>query len=413
MHDRDIHTACDDSVLQVAAGAPRFLRRSRGYVPLPLPLAWDAGEVLALGADLKNTVCITRGRQAFISGHVGDAANVEALDFLKTTVDNLCGVLDLNPTVLAHDLHPGYLTTGLAGELKPLYEKCTAVQHHHAHVVSCMAEHGVAGPVIGLAMDGTGYGEDGCVWGGEILLADTSSYRRMGHFAYVPMPGGEAAVREPWRMAVSLLYRTFGAGMEGLKLDLWSRVGEDRRSILTEMMEKGVNSPLTSSCGRLFDAASALLGIRDTVSFEGQAAMDFEYFAAFPVSGRYPVTLEREGEMLLIRPEPWFRCMVRDLISGEDLSVIGGRFHEVLVRSWVRVCLWVREETGVGRVALSGGVFQNRILLEYALSLLKEEGFQVLAHEKLPTNDACIALGQAVVAHARSSAGYPEEDETP
>jgi hydrogenase maturation protein HypF len=401
IHDRDIHTACDDSVLQVMGGAPRFIRRSRGYVPLPIRTAWDSGDVLALGADLKNTVCITRGREAFMSGHIGDAGNVETLEFLEATVENLCRTLDLRPVILAHDLHPGYQTTGLAEQMEPRYRQRVAVQHHHAHIVSCMAEHGVSGPVIGLAMDGTGYGEDGCVWGGEILVVEPASYVRKGHFAYVPLPGGEAAIREPWRMAVSLLHRTFGADMWNLKVDALLRPGEERTRVLVEMMEKGVNSPLTSSCGRLFDAAAALLGLRDIVSYEGQAAVELEHHAVFPVKGRYPVTLEHHGEAFLIRPEPWFEGMVRDLVSGEDTHVISGRFQEAVLSAWIEACRRVRERTGLGQVVLSGGVFQNRILLEGTLSRLKDEGFQVFAHERVPTNDACIALGQAVAAHAR------------
>jgi len=400
MHNRKIHQRCDDSVARVSGGKPRIIRRSRGYVPMPVFLEESTVETLATGGELKNTVCLTKENRAFVSQHIGDMENLETFELFKATIHHLESILELHPRILAHDLHPDYMTTVFAKEEEHRFEKRIAVQHHHAHIASCMGEHGLQGPVIGLAMDGTGYGEDGTVWGGEVLLAHADRYERWGHFSNLLMPGGEKAIKEPWRMAVSFLYRTFGERMRSLNLDLWRRIAEDQIDVLVQMMDKEINSPQTSSCGRLFDAVSSLLGIRDFVTYEGQAAIELEALSDFKESHEYPFDLVREKGTVILKSESLFEPLVMDLLNGVHRGTIGSRFHHTLVSAWAEFCTRAREESGINQVVLSGGVFQNRFLFETASERLACKGFEVYVHDKLPTNDACISFGQAVVANA-------------
>ena len=290
-HDRDIILRSDDSVLRIAGGRPRQIRRSRGYVPVPIFLRKSVPTVLALGGELKSTICLTTENRAFVGQHIGDLENLETLEFLEQSVDHLQRILELRPRLLVHDLHPDYLTTQLAEAQEEF--PTLAVQHHHAHVVSCMAEHGLQSTVLGLTLDGTGYGEDGTVWGGEILLADEKSYERVAHFEYVPMPGGAKAIKEPWRMAVAYLWATFGE--EIFQDDLLSLRNWDCNQIevLLQMMQRKVNSPLTSSCGRLFDGVAAIIGLRDRIAYEGQAAIELEQCLK-PTTERYQYELTRK-----------------------------------------------------------------------------------------------------------------------
>ncbi|MBI4776896.1 MAG: carbamoyltransferase HypF [Deltaproteobacteria bacterium] len=401
MHNRKIHQRCDDSVTRVLGGKPRILRRSRGYVPMPIFLGESTVETLATGGELKNTVCLTKENRAFVSQHIGDMENLETFEFFKATIDHLEGILEISPRILAHDLHPDYMTTVFAKEEEHRFERRIAVQHHHAHIASCMGEHGLQGPVIGLAMDGTGYGEDGTVWGGEVLLSHMDRYERWGHFANQLMPGGEKAIKEPWRMAVSLLYRTFGEGMRSLNLDLWQRIDEGKIDVLVQMMDKGIHTPRTSSCGRLFDAVSSLVGIRDLVTYEGQAAIELEALSDFRESDEYPFDIVRENGTVVLKSESLFGPLVMDVLNGVHRGTIGSRFHHTLISAWAELCNRAREESGVNQVVLSGGVFQNRFLFETAVQRLADWEFEVYVHEKLPTNDACISFGQAVVADAK------------
>ena len=393
-HDRDILLRSDDSILRVVTGRPRQLRRSRGYVPVPIFLRKPLAGVLALGGELKGTICLTKENRAFVGQHLGDLENLETLEFLEQTVRHLRRILEVSPRLLVHDLHPDYLTTQVAlaqDELPTL-----AVQHHHAHVVSCMAEHGLEGKVMGLALDGTGYGDDGHIWGGEVLVADERSYERVAHFDYVPMPGGAAAIREPWRMAVAYLWA--GLGEEVFQHDLpvlqsWDR---DQIAVLIQMMRRGFNSPLTSSCGRLFDAVAALIGVRGRIAYEGQAAIELEQCME-PTTDKYRHEFkEVEGKMLL-SPTSIFTQVLEDTVSGVAPAVISGKFHQTLVAMFAEVCSSLCELYGLNRVVCSGGVFQNVFLLENLEAQLQATGVEVYTPQLIPANDGCISLGQAVI----------------
>ena len=279
VHNRDILLRCDDSVVRVAGGVTRQLRRSRGFVPVPVFLKDDQPSVLAVGGELKNTICLTKGKHAFLSQHVGDLENVESYSFFHEAIEHLERILEIRPEIIAYDLHPNYFSTRWA--LQQSGTQLVGVQHHHAHIASCMAENHLEGRVIGFALDGTGYGTDGKIWGGEVLIAGYEDFERAAHFEYVPLPGGAAAIREPWRMAVSYLAHHFGREFlkpQFLKLDIpfMRQLNRPKVDLLVRMMEQGVNSPLTSSCGRLFDAVAALVGIRQQVNYEAQAAIELE-----------------------------------------------------------------------------------------------------------------------------------------
>jgi len=393
-HDRDIILRSDDSVLRIARGRPRQIRRSRGYVPVPIFLRKSVPQVLALGGELKGTICLTKENRAFVGQHIGDLENLETLEFLEETVDHLQRILEVRPSLLVHDLHPDYLTTQVAEEQDEL--PTLAVQHHHAHVVSCMAEHGLKGKVLGLALDGTGYGEDGTVWGGEILLADEKLYERVGHFEYVPMPGGSKAIKEPWRMAVAYLWATFGEGIfqEGLPLSRkWDR---GQIEVLVQMMQRGLNSPLTSSCGRLFDGVAALAGLRDHIAYEGQAAIELEQLME-PTTERYEYEFKEVGEKLLLSPTAIFKQVYEDVVSGVRPPLISGKFHQTLIEMFAEVSLYLCKLHGLNRVVFSGGVFQNVFLLENLEERLAVSGLEAYTPELIPANDACISLGQAVI----------------
>ena len=397
IHNREIYLRSDDSVVKHTGNALRFFRRSRGYVPVPVFLKEKVRPVLACGAELKNTICLTKESYAFLSQHVGDLENLATYAFFRKTVAHLSRILDIRPEIVAYDMHPDYLSTRYAQEQEQVAK--VPVQHHHAHIAGCMAENKVDAPVIGLSFDGTGYGADGRIWGGEILLARYTGFDRLAHLAYVPMPGGAAAIREPWRMAVSYLYQTYGNGLFNLKLPLIQHIEEKKIRLMIEMMEKQVNSPETSSLGRLFDGIAAITGIRYRAAYEGQAAMALEMTAAELPDESYEFDVGSEN-VLKIRPQPIIEGVVKDIQNGVAVSRISAKFHATLIRLFAGVCDRLKKETGIPRVALSGGVFQNSILLTGLMNSLTGKGFQVLTHEKVPTNDGGIALGQAVIANA-------------
>jgi hydrogenase maturation protein HypF len=401
-HDRAIYVRTDDSVARTWRGRPMPVRRSRGYAPEPLTLPWRFPRpVLACGAELKNTFCVAKDDHAFCSHHIGDLENFETLRSFEEGIDHFCRLFGIDPAIVAHDLHPDYLSTkyalSRAGEADVV-----SVQHHHAHIASCLADNGEPGPALGVAFDGTGYGDDATIWGGEFLLADLVGYQRMGHLATVPLPGGAAAVKQPWRMAVAYLDRAFEGDPPTASAVLrrhelaWRQVAALGRA--------GVNSPLTSSAGRLFDAVAAVLGVRDEVNYEGQAAVELEQFADPGEGGAYPVTLEGggagEAAPLQVSGAALMRSIVSDLQSGVDPSAIATRFHNTVAVMIGTMCRELRERTGVTTVALSGGVFQNRLLLDRASDLLAADGFRVLTHTRVPCNDGGISLGQAAVAGA-------------
>ena len=364
--------------------------------------------VLALGGELKNTVCLTKENRAFLSQHVGDMENMETVDFFQMTISHLKRILDIRPRVIACDQHPDYLSSRYAKDQKEL--PVIAIQHHHAHIVGCLAENGVPGPVIGLAMDGTGYGPDGAIWGGEIMTADLVSFARKAHLDYVPLPGGDAAAREPWRMALVYLHKSFGEALYDLPIPFVQDLDRERAELVLQIAEKGIRSPLTSSCGRLFDAVSALLGIRKIIAFEGQAAIELEMRLNVREKGRYPWQLRTDGEGILMITDDMIRAIVEDLIQGRSVGAISARFHNTLIALFLTVCSRIREETGIREVALSGGVFQNATLLSGLLRALSRSDFHVYTHARVPANDGSLSLGQAVCA-GMASAGYQGEYE--
>lgn len=402
MHNRDIYLRSDDSIMRHTAGAARFIRRSRGYVPAPVFLNKSGPPVLACGAELKNTVCLTKADQAFLSQHIGDLENIKAFDFFKKTISHMKRILDIAPEIIAYDMHPGYLSTQYA--LEQSHATLIPVQHHHAHIVSCMAEHRIEGQVIGLSFDGTGYGTDGRIWGGELLIAEPNSFQRPVHLAYVPMPGGEAAIKEPWRMAVSYLFDTFGEEFENLDLPVFQSIPASKIRIIKDMIVKRINVPETSSLGRLFDSVAAILGLRYQVSFEGQAAMALEMMASeksnyLSETDLYGYDLAT-GHSCYLSVRPIIKGIVRDLESGGSAAEISTKFHLSLMRMYADICCRIRSETGINRVVLSGGVFQNALLLEGLTQGLERKGFRVFTQHQVPSNDGGIALGQAVVAAA-------------
>jgi len=395
LHNRPIHMRVDDSVVRFAANGPYLLRRSRGYAPEPLQLPVEAPEILAAGAELKNTFCISRGQYAFLSHHIGDLENFETLSSFEEGIAHFERLFRIRPQAVACDLHPDYLATRYARQRSerehlPLVE----VQHHHAHLAACLADNGWKSdePVIGLSFDGTGLGTDGAIWGGEILLGGYQRYQRRFHLAYAPLPGGDAAVRKPARMALAHLWQ---AGLDwDVNLPPVEAICSSDRAMLSSMLERRINCPLTSSMGRLFDAASALVGVRQEATYEGQAAIEFEVLADSDETGAYSFAIE-DG---IFNPAPIWQAMINDWHNRVPVPIISARFHNAVVDLVRLVCTQLRSETGIDHVALSGGVWQNRFLLERAAIALSSSDFNVLVHRKVPTNDGGIALGQIMVA---------------
>jgi hydrogenase maturation protein HypF len=401
-HDRPIHIRTDDSVVRAFRGREAVIRRSRGYVPEPLDVAVRfTRPVLACGAELKSTFCLARGSHAFVSHHIGDLENAETLRSFTEGIEHFKRLFDITPEVVAHDLHPEYLSTKYAADLGQEGVELVGVQHHHAHIASCLADNRAAGPVIGVAFDGTGYGTDGTIWGGEFLIADTAGFERAGHLAPVPMPGGAAAIRQPWRMAAVYLDAAGcldAAGGPSGDLDVIRRNQQLWPGVLA-IARRGINSPLTSSAGRLFDAVAAILGVRDAINYEGQAAVELEQLADPDERGAYRAGIAT-GDPLRIAGVDLVRAVAEDLAAGTSRSVIAARFHHGVADLITECCLVLRERHGLSTVALSGGVFQNLLLLHATVSRLEAQGFGVLVHSRVPCNDGGISLGQAVVAAA-------------
>ena len=397
IHNRDIYLRSDDSIVQHVNSARRFLRRSRGYVPIPVFLKNKVPPILACGAGLKNTICVTREDKAFLSQHIGDLENLQTYEFFKLTVAHLKRILDIEPEIITCDMHPDYLSTRYAEEQQADHR--VRVQHHHAHIVSCMAEHKLEGEVIGLSFDGTGYGTDGAIWGGEVLISREHDFERSAHLAYVPMPGGAAAIKEPWRMAVSHLQNAYGNGFRELDLPVVREIDNGKLTVIGEMIAKGINSPLTSSLGRLFDAVAAICGIRNQVNFEGQAAMELEMAALEDSDGVYDYGWDTDGAYRILTA-PIIRGVVNDVANTRPIGEISSRFHRTLISLFTDLSVRIGKERNLKQVVLSGGVFQNAIMLTGLTRALEEKGFQVFSHQQVPTNDGGIALGQAVVAAA-------------
>jgi len=403
-HDRDIYMRVDDSVARVVSGIPRMIRRARGYVPEPIDLGRAVPEILACGGELKNTLCITKGNYAIPSQHIGDLTSHEAMLFFEETLKNLKRTFKADPNVIAHDMHPDYLSTRFAqcyksggGESVTL----VPVQHHHAHIASCMAENGYTDKVIGVAFDGTGYGMDGNIWGSEFLIADFTGFERFAHMDYIPLPGGDKAVQEPWRIALSCLVQTYGEEAYSIFEKIKGASNEkDVRPVLT-MIEKGVNSPSSCGMGRLFDAVSSLIGLRDRITFEGEAAIALEVAAGEQddndVPAAYPYGLTGDAPTI-IDTAPLIRALTEDILVGASKQELSMRFHVTVTDMVFSLCDMAREKHGLESVALSGGVFQNALLFGMAEGGLKSRGFRVLTHSRVPANDGGLSLGQAAVA---------------
>jgi hydrogenase maturation protein HypF len=403
-HDRPIHVRADDSVVRPFRGRGSVVRRARGYAPEPLRVLPGFGRpVLACGAELKSTFCLAAGDRAFVSQHIGDLENAETLRSFTAGIEHFSALFEITPAVVAHDLHPDYLSTKYAQDRAEADAglELAGVQHHHAHIASCLADNGFGADgerVIGVAFDGTGYGTDGTIWGGEFLIAGLSGFERAGHLAPVRMPGGAAAIRQPWRMAAAYLD---AAALLEPPLAVAARNEAHWANVVT-MARRGINAPLTSSAGRLFDAVAALLGVRDSVNYEGQAAIELEQLADPAERGGYRAGVEA-GDVLRVAGADLVQAVVDDLAAGVAREKIAARFHNGTSGVIAHCCSVLRERTGLRTVALSGGVFQNLLLLDRVTGLLEADGFTVLTHSRVPCNDGGISLGQAVVAAARTS----------
>ncbi len=400
VHNRDIQRRCDDSVVRIAAGRSQMLRRSRGFVPVPVPLEHESQPVLAVGGELKNTICILRGSEAFLSQHIGDLENLESYAFFGEAVQHFQRILEVHPGVIAYDLHPDYFSTKWAVALEGM--QLIGVQHHHAHIASCMAENHLDGKVIGIALDGTGYGTDGAVWGGEVLLADYKEFERVAHFEYVPLPGGAAAIHEPWRVALSYLVKHYVKDLNSLDLPFLRGIDERRRNVIQQMIDRQIHSPRTSSCGRLFDAVAALTGIRSTVNYEAQAAIELEMAAHDSTDdGAYPFDLIPDGTHWQIGTFSLFQALLNDLRSQQPVADISRRFHAGLAALFVELAEKIREQSKLNRVCLSGGCFHNVLLFRLLLDGLRAKSFEVYFHSEVPAGDGGISLGQALIAAHR------------
>ena len=398
MHNRDIYIRCDDSVVRVFEREIYPIRRSRGYAPFPVKLPWDVPPLLAAGSELKNTFCITNKNYAFLSHHIGDMENYETLKSFEQGVNHFERLFRVRPEAIAYDLHPNYLATRYALERAERENLPTiGVQHHHAHIAACMAEYGLDGsqPVIGVSFDGTGYGEDGAIWGGEFLIADYKSYQRPFHLQYFPLPGGDASIKKPARTALALLW---SLGLEwDERLAPVVEFNKEEEKVLHAQLEKKINTPMTSSMGRLFDAAAALAGVRQVVNYEGQAAIEFEALADPNEAGSYSFGLNQDQ----VEVGSGIESLIKDVRAGIHISKISTRFHNGLAETVRMTVNKMNHETGIRSVALSGGVWQNLTLIGRTLSLLRTDGFTVYLHRQVPPNDGGLSLGQAVVAANR------------
>lgn len=423
VNDRDIYIRTDDSVTRVFRDNEFIIRRSRGYVPLPITIdisklkskGFEADNaipsILACGGELKSTFCINKGDEFILSHHIGDLENVETLSSFEEGIEHFKRIFRVNIGTIVHDLHPEYLSTKYAFEA--VVDRKIAVQHHHAHIASCMAENNLFEKVIGIAFDGTGFGEDGRLWGGEFFSGDLTGFKREGHLEYVKLPGGEMAIKEPWRMALSYLYNIQTGGNSypysysdklGLKygdvLLLDSIAGEKINAVLS-ILEKGINSPETSSMGRLFDAVAALAGVRTTINYEGQAAIELEYIASKDCSESYEFEINDSKDFFVIVTKQIISGVIKDIADKVPAKIISSKFHETVAEIVLKGSMKIKQRTNLNKAVLSGGVFQNLTLIGKAKDKLEAAGFEVYIHSKVPSNDGGVSLGQAVLALSR------------
>jgi hydrogenase maturation protein HypF len=398
LHNRDIHIRSDDSVVRVDQSNITYLRRSRGYAPYPVALPFEVKSTLAVGGELKNTFCLTRDHYAFLSHHIGDVENLETQESFEQGIGHLSHIFRVEPEIIAYDLHPNYFTTEYARHSR-LDIPRVGVQHHHAHIASCMADNGLDNRrLIGLSFDGTGYGTDGTVWGGEALLASYADFERFAHLEYLPLPGGDSATRSPWRIAAGYAH-TLGIDVDNLAF--LQNIDKQALRILRQQVEKKLNSPLTSSMGRLFDAVASFIGIRNEVSYEAQAAIEMEVLSKpfVSIAKPYPYVIEETKNGRLIRLRELLSAIIQDVRADESVGMIGARFHQTIAKIAIDICWDAREVTDLNEVALSGGVWQNQILLDLVREGLRQDGFIVYFHQQVPSNDGGLALGQAVIAN--------------
>lgn len=403
LHNRDIYSTYDDSVAVMEKGTEILTRRARGYAPYPIRLPFGTKQVLACGAEEKNTFCLTRDNNAFISQHIGDMENLETLNHYEETVALYEKMFRVKPSVIACDMHPDYMASKW-GRKRASDEglRLEEIQHHHAHIASCMAENGVKGKVIGVAFDGTGYGTDGKIWGGEFFVIDYVKCERKAHFEYLPLPGGDASVKKPYRTAVSYLYYLLGKEVLTNGLPPLDSLDNTELELIFKQIDKNLNTPYTSSCGRLFDAASSIAGVCQSVNYHAQAAIEFEE-ASFGIETdeAYPFSVSREEGASVIKLKEMFEDLVKDALDGVSKGEISAKFHNTMANMILSLVEDLRIEAGLNTVALSGGVFQNRRLLGQTITRLEEAGFKVLYHKKVPCNDGGISLGQAVIASVK------------
>jgi hydrogenase maturation protein HypF len=405
VHNRDIYARYDDSVTVIERGEVQLTRRARSYAPYPIHLLFTAKQVLGCGAEEKNNFCLTKDNYAFVSQHIGDMENLETLEHFETTLALYKKLFRIEPEIVAYDLHPEYLPTKYALELGSQFShlKLVPVQHHHAHIVSCMVDNNVKSPVIGVAMDGTGYGSDGRIWGGEFLVADYKGFQRMGHLEYLPLPGGATAIKRPYRTAIGYLLRLLGEDSISPKLAFLKQVDAVEIELIKRQIQTGLNSPLCSSIGRLFDAVSALIGIRGEIDYEGQAAVELEmtaYDAGDEVGNdSYPYSIIEHDGTNIIKLKELLSAIVKDLYRDVSKATISARFHNTVAQIICEMCQLIARKTEINQVALSGGVFQNRLLLRKVVPFLESAGFSVLTHKQVPCNDGGISLGLAVIAN--------------
>jgi hydrogenase maturation protein HypF len=399
-HNRDIYARYDDSVMLVEKDLPRFTRRARGYAPYPIRLPFKCRQILGCGAEEKNTFCLTRDNYAFVSQHIGDMENMETMEHYVNTIKLYKKLFRIEPEIIAHDIHPEYLPTKYAKDAAEKdRKKLFPVQHHHAHIASCLADNGISGPVIGVALDGTGYGTDGNIWGGEFMAADFKKFERLAHLEYLPLAGGTQAILKPYRTAIGYLLE-LGIDLDK-SLPFLKSIDNREIEIITNQVATKFNTPLTSSMGRLFDAAAALTGVRGVIEYEAQAAIDLEMLAyiAPDETGSYPFALEKQDGATVISLKDLFANIIKDIFSKTSEPIIAARFHNTVARMILETCREISFKTSLKKVALSGGVFQNRLLLRKASALLESAGFEVYTHHQVPCNDGGISLGQVAIAH--------------
>lgn len=397
LHNREIQMRVDDSVVRSFEEREYPVRRSRGFAPEPIDLGMPVREILACGGELKNTLCLTKDHYAILSQHIGDLENLETMEFFRESLGHLRRFFRVAPVAIAHDLHPGYMSTRFAlkeSELRPI-----GVQHHHAHIASCMADNGLRGRVIGVALDGTGYGTDGRIWGGEFLVCEFGGFKRRGHLSYIPLAGGDRAVRQPWRSALAYLRAAFGSETLSLPLPLFRNIPSRQIALVETMIERNVQTVETSSCGRLFDAVASILGLCHETTYEGQAAIELEAAASeSDATESYPFAF-CPGDPFQADLRPSIAAIVRDFMARTPVPDIAARFHRTVADMVVDACQRIRQSDGLNRVCLSGGCFQNLRLLKQAVKQLRESAFEVFVHHRVPANDGGLSLGQVVIAN--------------